>query len=318
MRLTQKQIESVLYGALFTENLDGVTYFRKCTKRQTEAFAALHKDLGERSCTTSGVCLDFHTDSKHLIFSALQGRKFELYLNGLLYKQFDFDLLREAGKYAEIDLNEGTEETRVTIVFPSHTVGVLDFVELDDGATLRPHRFDRKFLFIGDSITQGWNSDYDSLSYAWRVSRFFNAESVIQGIGGAYYHETIFDSLPFDPDTVILALGTNDFSHYKEKEEMRAQVAAFLSLAAKEYAKKRILVLSPIWRSDQEKTLGSFEEARSIVIEEAKRLGLCHIDGLSLVPHMPEMMKDGYLHPNDLGFSLFSENLIKAMLKLGF
>ena len=80
-------------------------------------------------------------------------------------------------------------------------------------------------LFIGDSITQGWNSYYDTLSYAWRVSLYFNANSIINGIGGAFYEPQTFDVPDFDPDTVIVALGTNDFSKFKTTDEMLEEFA---------------------------------------------------------------------------------------------
>ena len=94
-----------------------------------------------------------------------------------------------------------------------------------------------KFLFIGDSITQGYDSKQDSMSYAWRVSRMLNADSIIHGIGGGYYHESIVDSIDFDPDTVVLAFGTNDFGHYDTYDELRYHASAFFSLITKEYGK---------------------------------------------------------------------------------
>ena len=318
MRLTLEQIERVTFGSLKTEVMEDGLHFHKCSQKQELAFGVLNKGLGERSLTTTGVRLDFHTNSSHLRFSAASGRKFEVLLDGVMRRQFDCDLLRTAGECAAMDLTDPLgrtkDEIRVTLVFPSHQVGVLEWVELDDGATLRPHRFDTKILFVGDSITQGWNSEYDAFSYAWRVSNFFNAESIIQGIGGAYFHESTFDSIEFDPDTVIVALGTNDFSHYKSMDDAREHAAAHLALLAREYAGKKLIAVSPIWRAEQQKTIGSFADLRDMLVEEIERAGFCHVDGLALVPPMSEFMKDVVLHPNDLGFSLMAQNLIQKML----
>ena len=318
MQLTFSQIQAITVGAVHMEQQSDGIHFFKCTQKQLDAWAALSAGLGERARTTTGIRLDFHTDSELLRFTVSSGGKFEVYLDNVLRRTFDGAALRESGVPAELSLTDAlggaVDSIRVTLIFPSHSVGVLESIELSDGASVTPHRFDRKILFIGDSITQGWDTVYDSLSYAYRVSRFFNADSVIHGVGGGYFHETVFDSIDFDPDTVVIALGTNDFGHYKTQEEMRAQTATFLSLIAKEYAGKRIFVISPIWREVQQKTMGSFREARSIVIEEAERLGLCHIDGLSLVPPLPQFFRDLTLHPDDLGFSLYAENLIEQML----
>ncbi|MBQ9760052.1 MAG: SGNH/GDSL hydrolase family protein [Clostridia bacterium] len=320
MRLTFEQIKSVAFGAVCVEQAEDGIHFEKLTKKQISAFADFRASFRERALTTTGVRLDFCTNSKHLAFSTSRGRKFEVYIDDLLCRQFDCDELREAGQCAEIELvspiRPEADTVRVTLIFPSHTVGVLEYLELDDGATVEPHRFDCRMLFIGDSITQGWDSKYDSFSYAWRVTRFFNAESIIQGIGGAYYHETTFDTLAFDPDTVIVSLGTNDFATYKTIDEMRQHVTAHLDLIAEAYKDTKVFAISPIWRADTEgRAIGSFEDVRRMLIEEIEKHGLIHIDGLSLVPHAAEFMADQRLHPNDLGFSLYAENLIAQMIK---
>ena len=39
------------------------------------------------------------------------------------------------------------------------------------------------------------------------------------------------------------------------------------------------------------------------------------VDGMTLGPHITEFFRDAHLHPNDLGFGLYAENLIKALNK---
>ncbi|MBQ8397617.1 MAG: SGNH/GDSL hydrolase family protein [Clostridia bacterium] len=318
MTLTLDQIRSVTVGATAVRReADGI-HFAKCTDAQVAAWGALNKDLGLRAQTTSGVRLDFHTDSRRIRVMAPAGGKFELLIDGLLRLACPGD--RDVNAPIEADLCDELGEFggshRVTLAFPSHTVGVLGSVELDDGAALEPHVFDRKMLFIGDSITQGWQSHYDTAAYAWRVSNFFNADSIIQGIGGAYYHPSTFDIIDYDPDIVLVAYGTNDFGHKKTLEQFRALIAGYLDPLAQTYAGKQIFILSPIWRGQREgKTMGSFADCRRVIAEEAEKRGFVHIDGLRLVPAMPEMMADGWLHPNDVGFSYFAENLVRELQK---
>lgn len=318
MKLTFDQIKAVAVGSLRTEQgADGIRFF-KCTQRQIDAWYRESETLGQRAETTTGVRLDFHTNSRNIGFRASLGNKFELFIDGVLRRRFKMnEAENRTAHFALTDPLGGEKESfRVTLHLPSHEIGALDWIELDDGATFIPHKFDTKMLFIGDSITQGWQAQIDTYSYAYRVSHFFNAESVIQGIGGAYFNENSFDSLPFDPDTVIVAYGTNDFGHNKTQDEMRAHVRAHLGMIAEEYAKKRIFVISPIWRGVQVKPMGSFAECRTIVAEEAERLGLAHIDGLTLVPPFPELFPDDLLHPNELGFSFYAENLIAQIQRM--
>ena len=316
MKLTFEQIKSITVGSVCTEQREDGIHFAKCTSKQIEAWHAKSEGLGKNCACTTGVRLDFHTNSQNVSFYVVQGGKYEIFVDGLFRKQF---AVSEEGVVSYSlcgPLGDRQEEYRVTVLLPSHgKPGIIKDFTLDDGAYLRPHDFDRKILFIGDSITQGWASDVDGYSYAYRVSSFFNANSVIQGTGGAFFHESCFDSIDFDPDVVIVAYGTNDFGHYKTYEDLRASVEAHVALLASEYSGKKLFAISPIWRERRDgKAMGSFEGCRDIIIEIVKKYGFTHIDGLNLVPPRPELFKDEYLHPNDLGFSFYSENLIKELV----
>ena len=37
------------------------------------------------------------------------------------------------------------------------------------------------------------------------------------------------------------------------------------------------------------------------------------VPGYNLVPHRPEFFSDGRLHPNDLGFGVFAQNLQREL-----
>lgn len=308
MKLTEEQIKGITFGALKIERCEDGYHFFEYTEKQLAFFASLDEGLGNRAKTTTGVRLDFHTDARAVRFSVNGGGKYELLINGLLKEQF-FAKEPTALSYEA----EGAGPYRVTLALPSHGVGVLEGLELEGESVFAPHAFDCRLLFIGDSITQGWNTDIDTLSYAYRVSFFYNAESVIQGTGGAFFHEGTFDAIPFDPDKVIVALGTNDFNHYKTVEDMAARADAHLACIAEEYKDKPRYYISPIWRASQERAMGSFGECRAALIALAEKHGFTHIDGFSLVPAHPVFFDPDLLHPNALGFSQFSENLIHAL-----
>ncbi len=305
MKLTLEQIKSVTFGALrIYEDEQGIR-FQKCTESQVAAWYQRSQGLGQRSETTTGIRLDFCTDSRTLSVDAASGDKYEVHINNLPR----YRVHRAEGEPMVFALGEG--EKRVTLILPSHGVGVLRAVELDDGATLAPYAHKRRILFIGDSITQGWNARYDSLSYAWQVTKFLDADSVIQGIGGAYFHESTADTLNFDPDTVVVAYGTNDYGHYKTLEELRTHADLFFAAVAAQYGDKKKLAVTPIFREDMatDKAMGSFAQCRAAVAEMAEKHGFAVVDGLTLVPHHMDFMADS-LHPNDLGFGVFAMNLI--------
>jgi len=318
MKLSYKQITSITTGALWTkESADGI-YFYKCTQKQIDAWTALAPALGDRAQTTTGVRLDFYTNSKTIGFAASEG-KFELHINNLLRRQYLIGS-EEYPKGEEIfcelcdPLGAPLEEARVTLYLPGHSNGRLQSVTLDDGAYIRAPEYDCKLLMIGDSITQGWNSEYDSFTYAHQLSRALNANSVIQGIGGAMYHETTLDKIPFDPDIVTIAYGTNDYGKFDSYQTLRLHVTRFLDGILDLYPNKKIFVISPIWRGKTKAPMGSFADCRSIIIEEAEKRGMIHIDGLSLVPPIPELFADKWLHPSALGFGFYGENVTREIL----
>ena len=312
MKLTLEQIKSVTVGALCVKQTEKGITFDKCTEKQVAAWHTLSGELGVRSETTTGIRLDFHTDSETLTFTANGGDKFEVLIDDLPRYRIHADAYRAKGEAPTFDLGKG--EKRVTLVFPSHGRGVLSEVELDDGASLVPHTHACKMLFIGDSMTQGWNSRYDSLSYAWRVTRYFDANSVIQGVGGGFFHEGTMDTFPFDPDTVVIAYGTNDFGRFATLDDMRVRASRFMDEIARQFGNKRVFVITPIYRSDWQKTkkMGTFAEACALVREEGERCGFTVVDGMELVPHNSDFMADA-VHPNDLGFGVFAERLIRKM-----
>ena len=320
MRLSFEQIKSVTVGVVdIKQDGDEIKFF-KCTEKQTQGWFATSEILGQRSLTTSGVRLDFHTDSKKLTFEVGGGGKFEVLINGTLRARFT---PTENEKRFSLNLTEtngrAADEVRVTLAFPSHSVGTLKSVELDDGATVAPHEYSRKMLFIGDSITQGYNTKFDTLSYAWQTTLNYNANSIINGIGGAFYHIPTYDRPDFEPDTVILAYGTNDASRYQNnRDEMYRQVCGYLDLIKEGYANSQVIVLSPIFRAkDDLSPMGEWFDERRVMIEnEARKRGFDVISGLDLVPPLPDFYADKYLHPNDLGFTCYALNLARKLAKL--
>lgn len=308
MRLSENEIRSIAFGAVRIEKEAQGLRFYKCTEKQIAAWSEKNKILGERAAGCTGVRLDFHTDAEWIRFKAPCG-KFELLVDDLTIAQFIADNDNEC--YAE--LKKG--EKRVMLIFPSHDVaGILEWVELSDGATITPHQYDRKILFIGDSITQGWNSGFDSCSYAWRITRKLNAESVINGIGGAYYSEDSFDTSDFDPDTIVIAYGTNDYGQYKTQEDLQKECSGFLNKIKEAYGEKKVFVILPPWRFDleEERTMGSFDDCRCIIKEEAEQRGFEIADAYDLLPHLDFFFADA-LHPNAIGFAEYAKNLIKTI-----
>lgn len=313
MKLDFSTICDITVGAMQIWQEENGVHFSKCTKEQLVEWEKYGPSIFENTKATTGVRLDFYTDSSFVKVEVAQGKKFEVKINGLLTHKFTN--ADDSAWCFEIPLKG--KLTRVTIVLPCHNPsGVIKAIEIEDGATVEKHAFDKKILFLGDSITQGWDADYDSLSFAYLLSDFFNADSIIQGVGSARFAPETAIKIPFNADMVVISYGTNDYHTLQTLEEILSKEQEFLGKIKELYNGAEIFVISPIWRMDTHipMPVGSFENCCCEIKKIVKKLGIKLIDGEKMVPPIPRFMADD-LHPNDLGFSLFALNLLREMGK---
>ncbi|MBO7187772.1 MAG: SGNH/GDSL hydrolase family protein [Clostridia bacterium] len=321
MVISYEEIVKISFGSINTTIADDGVHFAKCTPNQVAEWYKIRHDLGERAEATTGVKLDFYTDGDAVVFSFAKGRKVEVYIDNLFRGQFLMDEYRAKNEKVKIAITDSIggalDKKRVTIYFPAHDEpGVIDYLEIENATKVTPYQHALKMLFIGDSITQGWETMTDTLSYAQKVSRHFDAESVINGIGGAIFAERTFAPIDFEPDVVILSYGTNDFGYWQSGEEMSTKIREYMSLIKKEYDGKKIFAISPIWRTDYDVVLktGTFKQTRERVKNIAESFGFIHIDGLKMIPPFKEYFTDN-VHPNEMGFAFYAENLIMQLKK---
>lgn len=311
MKLTLEQIQSISCGALdIWADDDGNVHFKRFTEEQLDILGNIETVFKERALSTTGCRLDFYTDSGHLMFEPAHFCKYEVLVNGL-------QAMAMEGKHrVTLPLPEG--ENRVTILLSDHSTGVLKMVYLDQGASIRPYTYDRKFLFLGDSITQGWESSTPSLSYVNLVSSYFNAEVLNWGVGGTRFLPETLVPVCYDPDMIFISFGTNDFVHYQSLDTIKALCKQYMDKVQQLFPGKPVCCISPIWRADGQviRPAGSHQDVRNVIIEQIDAHGFTHIDGYTLVPHMEKFFSDKFLHPNDLGFALYAQNMIKALSPL--
>ena len=307
MELTFAEIRSLTHGSdHISEEADGL-HFHKCTAKQEVAWEELGPAFHSRVRATTGVRLEMETDADAITFDAPSGNRFEVWIDGLFYRQILMNELREAGKTPTVEMAPGVK--RVMFAFPSHSTGVLSSFSLNDATFFRPVCRERKMLFIGDSITQGWNSQYDTLSFAYRTATALGVDFHICGVGGGRFVPATFDRVAFDPDTVVIAYGVNDFnSKSRTTAENVANANAYLDLVKAAYGDRRVVVITPIWLGNKDAEWNRI--MRSSIAEVATAKGFEVVDGETLFPKNTAFFADGYLHPNDLGFSIYAERLI--------
>lgn len=177
-------------------------------------------------------------------------------------------------------------------------------------------RFNKKYIAYGDSITYGANSFHPSNHYAYRLSEYFNAELYNKGIGAEKFcPELLRKEEPIQPDYVTVAYGTNE-DGAESMEEFKRRCHQFLEILSQKFAKAKIYVISPLYRSDceYEDYYIEFKERERFILETAKFYpNLIGLYGYDLVEQSQDYFSDRPLHPNDKGFESFANNLIKKI-----
>jgi len=310
MKLTPEQIKEFSHGCIDCSCENGIVTYARFTPGQVDDFEKRFATFRERCNHSSDVRIEFETDSRSILVDVAAPGKYEILVDGLaaVYR----DCTDDDSLYAT--LPEGNKH--ITILLPWKTKGAISLIMLDEDSYIRHHEFKRKFLFLGDSITQGASAARPSMTYVNRVARWFDADYLNFGVGGTKFFPEVLLKPEFEPDTVFIAYGTNDFNS-TPRDRFERECREYMDIVKNWYPDKTVYVISPIWRLDHEmvRPAGTLQEVRAYIIEQAEEHGFTHIDGWKLVPHDSDYFADVRLHPNDLGMSVYAEQLIKAILK---
>ena len=320
MDLNLSQLQAITMGALdIREEADGFR-FERMTPTQVINFTQAEEEFGLKCGATSGIRLDFYTDSPVLALRWLKaqvtsGRTFcyfDVLVDGVLMLHSGTpDCGNEPEGSFCLALPEGMH--RIQVFFPTLTRLVIGAVTLADGATVMPHRAAKRILLHGDSITQGYDALFPSDCYANRLARYYDAEILNQAIGGARFDPTVVQPVGAF-DFVVVAYGTNDWSH-KSLADLAADAAAFMARMNLIYGSLPVFVVLPIWRADTHRTdtAGDFMECRALIGRLAASQGFTVLDDYDLLPHDTRLFSDGFLHPNDIGFALYAQRLCELI-----
>ena len=325
MKLNLEQIREITRGVTRVEEIDGSFRFF----RFTEAQAQFYLDAGftgfyDKTNGTAGVRWAFSTDATSISFDfALQVGSsrafawFDVYVDGAMIRHMGTDSSAMQGGSVSFALAKG--EKQVEIYFPwSRTVGVRN-VAFDDATFIKPILRKRKMIAFGDSITQGYDAIYPSLSYVTSLARLMDADVTNKGIGGDYFcPDMLKDADPETPDLITVAYGINDWCSLSP-EVYRKSCPAFFRRLHELYPDTPVYAISPIWYGEPEKKTQfgipayRVHEWMEELCADIPKLHL--IRGWDLVPHFSNFYSDFIVHPNDLGFGIYAQNLYRAILE---
>ena len=315
MKLNNEELKKIYFGAYEFKETDGWLASFQYSKPQVEYFKNKEEFLYDRCIATTAKTLEVITSATKISFDykiTWKGSEdsFELYIDGLCHKIFYVKDIEDEGTLV-FEMPEGSKN--VTIYLAADATVLIKNFEIDADYDIPQKK--TKVLWLGDSITQGYGPLRSSCTYVSIANRVLDYDIVNQGIGGYVYDKLSLMKMPgYDPDKLIVALGTNQYG-----SETMTDVEEYYERLFSIYGMNiPTLVITPIWRGDHPEEYDIFlrycEGIKSVC---SRYENIKIVDGLKLVPHLYEYYLDG-LHPNCLGTQLYAENLISEIDLLGF
>ncbi len=321
------ELKSAVFGACRIFEKDGAIEFYRFNAEQEKIILLNNDNVPDnykKSLATSNVVIDFYSDTENLnlelntqVATSQRACYVDVFIDG------DFFAHEGYNKYADGEINLSIvlpkKEKRVTVYLPNLFKSAVTRFEIDDGATFKSYKTEKNFLFIGDSITQGYTAEYPSGSYANKISRYFGVHSINHSIGGAFFNaELISEDIGLVPDVVFVAFGTNDWS---KNRDIKTTAPAFMDRITEKFPNSKIIAITPIWRggieNKEKETIISFDEMQDFLKNlYSEYPSVFTVDGVSLVPHSSGYFINDVLHPNDNGFCEYAENLCSLVEKL--
>lgn len=328
MKLSAIDLNGIIHNTLsYSFDEKGSLHLHRFSEQQRENYAQESQDWVDKIYSSASVTFDFVTDSDYIAIkfdlypgSSQHWGSIDLYVDGVFVASRYADDL--SIKLVGFELPAG--QHRVTVYFPWSAQTVVNEVQLSDGASIIPVEKNCKLLCFGDSITQGYTSKFTSLSYVNQTARALDAEVVNQGIGGYYFNEATIDEsiLSYKPDVITVAYGTNDYSRYESAEQYAEQTGRYIQKLAALFPNTPILGILPIYRNDLNHQVRkvyrtySLDDARAILRNHYEACPKGYVLAETGIPHIPQAYAPDFLHPNEFGFSVMAQGVIRKLQEI--
>lgn len=316
MVLTNEELKKIYFGAYeFEETNQGYLQAFQYSKKQIKYFEGAMEMWYDRCTATTAKTLEFSTTATRLSFEykiIWKGSEdsFEITVDGLVSGIKYIKDLPDSGTI-EWELPRGKKDVVIYLAADA-TVLIRNFT-ID--ADVIPAVKGEKVLWLGDSITQGYGPLRSSCTYVSVANRILNYDIINQGIGGYIYDKNSLMKMEgYDPDKIIVALGTNQYGD-KDMSKVEEYYETLIGIYGNDIP---ILCITPLWRGDSEDglpTLMSFCKKVKDIAGQYKNVQI--VDGMKMVPHFSEYFLDN-LHPNCLGCEIYGRNLVDEIKRIGF
>ena len=314
MKVDNEGLKQIYYGAYsFKETKDGYLQSFQYNEDQIEYFRNVSEFWYERCTASTAKTLEFSTEATEFSFDYRiiwrgSDDSFELAVDGLICR---IDYLKDMSDEGHLTYKLPEGPKKVMLYLPADATALIKDFEIN--ADYVPVKKGMKVLWLGDSITQGFGPLRSACTYVSVANRLLDYDIINQGIGGYVYDKNSLMKMEgYDPDRIIVALGTNQFG-----DETMAPVEEYYERLIGIYGRDiPIITVTPLWRGDVENgepTLIAYCGKIKAICGKYKNISI--IDGFSLVPHLPEYYLDN-LHPNVIGAEVYGRNLVEEIRKI--
>ena len=330
-RFTGKDIFPFIHGVLSCSvNENGLVELNRFTEAQKQRYRETgdQKNIPfiDRANASSGVTLEMDTDSSFIAFTPVMTpgcrpfAAFDCWVDGVLHGHWYHEDITQVP--VSFELPEGMH--RVQLFFPWTAIVKLAEVVVDEGAVVQPVRKAGRFLVFGDSITQGYITVHPSCGYVNLLGLDLDKESVNQAVGGYWFDADTLDAslTGYDPDFILVAYGTNDYSLMTSPESFTENCRAFTGRLTELFPGKKILGILPIYRNDLKHIARSrmwdFKPEDGIRTIREIYAGYPDITVLedNFFPRHADFLAPDFLHPNDLGNMFYAGAVIRAVREM--
>lgn len=316
MKASKITLRKFIKGALDVREEGAYLCPLRYEEEHIEQFRKADKGWVWRSQFSSCTRIEFMTDATELRLDyyatdfSSSDNTFDLYVDGELKKvwrvrKFNFDRV-------EYQMDKGWKLVQIYLPTDCH-IGIKNLNFNGGYRTVKDKG--QKLLIIGDSITQGYGTFMSGATYANTLQRLTGYNIVAQGIGGLPFKECALYKTSFNPDKILVSLGTN---YYESQEyDYENETINFFKKLNEMWGDKQIIYVSPLWR-DNDVIWDRFMWCIGIAKREASKYeNITTVDGFDLVPNVHECYCDK-IHPNAYGSYLMASRLAGIFKDLKF
>lgn len=320
MKLSNSTLQKLIKGACYAKEDKGYLCSYRYSKAQIDYMSQEGYDQFWLRCAliSGPQRIEFITDSTSISFdyktslTHINANTVDLYVNDVLCSTYHI----ENALVGKVNFTLAEGKKKVSIYLPCESsMKIKNFTINGTYKSIKDKG--TKVLIIGDSITQGAGPAIASLAYANGLARELGYNILAQGIGGYRYEpDDVMNVDGFEPDKIIVALGTNWYDA-PDRYDYELNVTGFYKRLSEVFPNVPVLNITPLWRGnadDWDRFIWCINTIKDVC---AKYENITVVDGFTLIPNTNDCFSDR-IHPNAFGSIMLTTNLVKTIKKLNF